>query len=419
MIKSTSILITFVAISFSLFAQDTIKMMQYNLLNYGNYTDYCTSSNNNIETKAENLAITIDYVKPDIFTVNEMDASLYSVTHLLGNALNINGVSHYRKAAILNTDNGYTINMLYYNNEKIELIAQQSVSTGLRDINIYTLKHLNSSEQVVFHVVVAHLKAGNDDQAMRAQMTQDLMDYLENYTDKTNFIMAGDFNVYTSEEDAFQNLINPSVGNVLFTDPIDDLGAWNNSYSFKDIHTQSTHTDQNGCASYGGMDDRFDFILASDDIMEGSNLVKYIDDSYTTIGQDGNHFNSSLISSTNYSAPSEVIDALYNTSDHLPLTIELAIGSPSGISELQNAKHFGVSNINTTDGNINFQITTQKPEDLTICIYDILGKTLFQNKYSKISDEEVQIPCYKSGMLLMRINNTQGDCETYRILKQN
>ena len=35
--------------SLNLFSQDTLTFMQYNLLNYGNYTDYCTSLNNNIE----------------------------------------------------------------------------------------------------------------------------------------------------------------------------------------------------------------------------------------------------------------------------------------------------------------------------------------------------------------------------------
>ena len=42
-------------------------------------------------------------------------------------------------AAILNNDDGSLINMLYYNNEKFALLGQESVTNGLRDINIYEL----------------------------------------------------------------------------------------------------------------------------------------------------------------------------------------------------------------------------------------------------------------------------------------
>jgi hypothetical protein len=38
-------------ISLNLFAQDTIKIMQYNLLNYGNTTSWCTTENNNMNDK--------------------------------------------------------------------------------------------------------------------------------------------------------------------------------------------------------------------------------------------------------------------------------------------------------------------------------------------------------------------------------
>ena len=35
--------------------EDTIRVMHYNLLNYGNYTSYCTSLNNNIDNKDDYL----------------------------------------------------------------------------------------------------------------------------------------------------------------------------------------------------------------------------------------------------------------------------------------------------------------------------------------------------------------------------
>ncbi|MDD3630671.1 MAG: hypothetical protein PHF55_06600, partial [Bacteroidales bacterium] len=43
------------------YSQDTIKVMTYNLLNYGNNTSYCTPSNNNVSEKNEYLKTIIDY----------------------------------------------------------------------------------------------------------------------------------------------------------------------------------------------------------------------------------------------------------------------------------------------------------------------------------------------------------------------
>ncbi len=58
-----------------------------------------------------------------------------------------------------------------------------------------------------------------------------------------------------------KKLINFSVEEYRFYDPINRVGDWHNNPSYADIHTQSTHTVYNNCASTGGMDDRFDFIM--------------------------------------------------------------------------------------------------------------------------------------------------------------
>ncbi|MCR4847690.1 MAG: hypothetical protein K5920_02415, partial [Bacteroidales bacterium] len=55
-------------------AQETITVMQYNLLQYGNYQSgfaECFETNNNTQHKDECIRTILDYVKPDIFTVCE------------------------------------------------------------------------------------------------------------------------------------------------------------------------------------------------------------------------------------------------------------------------------------------------------------------------------------------------------------
>ena len=49
----------------------------------------------------------------------------------------------------------------------------------------------------------------------------------------------------------------------------------------------------------GGLDDRFDFILYSDDVLNGTNGVNYIPNSCKSIGNDGNHFNIAIIDPSN------------------------------------------------------------------------------------------------------------------------
>ena len=145
-------------------AQDTIKMMQYNLLYYGNYPEWCTETDNDMNNKADYIATIIDHVKPDIFTVNEMDGSNYAAGHLLGNALNIDGTTYYSMSY---PGSDYLINMMYYNSNKLELTDHYVVGTEVRDIDIYVMRSLQTADPVDFNVAVAHLKAGNEDISFR------------------------------------------------------------------------------------------------------------------------------------------------------------------------------------------------------------------------------------------------------------
>jgi hypothetical protein len=97
--------------------------------------------------------------------------------------------------------------------------------------------------------------------------------------------------------------------------------------------TQSTRTVAIDGGSTGGMDDRFDMILFSDDMQTGSKGAKYISGSYRAVGQDGLRLNSSLLDPVNNSEPTNVINALYYMSDHLPVYMEVAVGGNVGVDE--------------------------------------------------------------------------------------
>jgi len=329
-------------------AQDTLNVMHYNLLYYGKNIYECDNTSNNIDAKNESLKQIIQYVNPDIFSVNELDGEGdYPIEndagYLLDNALNVNGITKYRRTDFPEI---FLANTVFYNYEKLTLKKHYPLSfyySGYEKIfNVYQFyfngEDLAQTNDTVFvSCVVAHLKSGsyNDSEEQRDFETQVIMNYLKNSEEPGNILLLGDLNVYSPTEKAFQNLINPDYTAYAFNDPAYQIGEWHNNDDYKLYHTQSTHTGGD-CYSSGGMDDRFDFILASDDIISGEKKLQFIDNSYTTIGQDGSSFNGSLNTNSNDSVPSDISRALYNMSDHLPVSLELEVNQTATTLNISN-----------------------------------------------------------------------------------
>jgi endonuclease/exonuclease/phosphatase family metal-dependent hydrolase len=144
-------------------------------------------------------------------------------------------------------------------------------------------------------------------------------------------IFAGDYNMRSSSETAFQTLISPGPGQA--NDPINRLGTWNNNSTFADVHTQSPCT--SGCGASGGMDDRFDFQLVTGEFLDGEGL-SYIPNSYHAFGNNGSTFNvninernasNQLINTYPFNGVTtytnaQILDALRNATDHLPVVAD-------------------------------------------------------------------------------------------------
>lgn len=381
-------------ISFSAIAQkDTIQVMQYNLLNYGNYWNDCTTNTNNVNTKNIHLRTIIDHVKPDIFTVNELSETTSYHQMILDQVLNTNGDNHYRKAVSFNYAESFLVNMLYYNGNKLSLYSQDVVHSAVRDIDVFTL-YYNASDLAQTHdtifitCFVAHLKAGNSssDASKRAGMVSTAMTYIRTHQLPDNMLFMGDFNVYTHQEQAYINLLYNYNGTQYFYDPIDRPGKWNNNYDYRDVHTQSTHANNTACFSHGGMDDRFDFILASGSLLEGSDKMKLLTNTYEALGNDGEHYNKSLTDSpTNTSAPSPVIDALYNMSDHLPILSKIQVDATLGLGENITAIT-AIKFQNPSSSNLQLTVNVKVPQSIKLEIYDVYGRLVFTKQYSNFGN---------------------------------
>lgn len=296
---------------------DTIKVMSYNLLNFPSVSAH------RIDTLKRILA----YVKPDILMVCELTSGP-GADAILFDALNEDGESAYDMADYITGPD--TQNELYFNSDKLGLIEQNVIPTTLRDINEYVLYYKSTdiettTDTVFFYIYVCHLKASSGFEADRNVEVTALKTYLNSRPQAENILVGGDFNFYGSEiEPAWNTLLNG--GGVILKDPLTLPGNWHADPGFAWAHTQSTRTSEFDGGAFGGLDDRFDFIFVGEDLKNYSNDALYILNSYRAIGQDGFHFNKSLIEApANVSEPPLIISALHSMSDHLPVYLEIEV----------------------------------------------------------------------------------------------
>lgn len=334
-----------------LWAQDTLSFMHYNLLYYGYYTSFCNEVNNPVERKDEFLQTLIEYIRPDVFTVNELGRDVQTAERIRDRVLNaVMGDDLYEHAPYSNRSNASLVSMLFYRSDKFAIQSHTVLSTSPRDIILYTMYYrdpgLEEGRDTTFlHCVVAHFKAGSTvgDQQIRTAEAMAVMGAIEQLGIRGNLAFMADFNMKSSYEQAYQWITYHPNEAIRFHDPIDRPGIWFNNPDMAAYHTQSTRTGRHPCFVTGGMDDRFDQILLSASILSGDGGLQYIEGTYRALGQDGMRFNGSLIDPPNESEPEELIMALYQMSDHLPVVLQMITTEVvSGIHETDRG-HNGMS----------------------------------------------------------------------------
>ncbi len=361
------------------YGQDTLTVMQYNLLYYGANTDYCTYTNNSISQKDANLKIIVDHVQPDILGVNEIGAGKAITQRVLNNVLNVDDPERWARAAYTNRANSNITNMLYYDQQKFGLYDQKAIINIIRDINLYTLYYKDEAlaqgaDTTFLSCIVTHLKAGSStsDKQTRAAETEAVMSYIENNDLRGNILFIGDLNIKSSYEESYKQLVSHPTEEIRFYDPIDKPGTWYNNSQMALYHTQSPRNTYHSCFSSGGMDDRFDFILGSASIMDGHLGLQYLADSYNTIGQDGKRFNLSLTDPVNESAPGEVIQALYDMSDHLPVSLRLVTTENTTDLPVLTSNTPKVQYTNPVQNTLHLQVSGVE-ESVEVSLFDLTG----------------------------------------------
>lgn len=400
MIHFRSIFIVLISLFICLFpgkelsAQVSLKIMYYNILNYPGSTS----------ERVTYFRTSSQYINADIILVNEL-ISDEGANMLLEEGLNVYGNAPYKKAEFTNGPD--SDNMLFYDSTEVTLYSQSIIYTELRHINEYVLYYNNTEvDTAFFYMYSAHLKSstGSANEQKRLAEVREFKEWIDNLPEAKNIFFGGDFNFYDSDEPAYDTLVN--YGEIQLNDPL-MAGDWHDNTSFTNIHTQSTRTDQFGGGASGGLDDRFDFILFSDDVLYGLNGVEYIPNSCISIGNDGDHLNKSIVDSpTNGSVPDSVLQALYNMSDHLPVICEVELDIATSQKELSHSILKVDIYPNPTTGQCTV-LFNDVSEEFELILLNSFGKAIFHktvNIKDRLDQMELDLSDFPKGVYFLNLN---------------
>lgn len=402
MIRALFILLLSIAVH----GQHIVTVASYNLLNY--------SSDPAREAHYRTI---MSEIEPDLLVTQEM-LSESGVNNFLNQVLNYTSTEYSAGDFIDGPDSD---NAIFYRTVLFEFISNTPISTSLRDINEFKIVYLPTSDTLLIYSV--HLKAsqGSTNEQQRLAEVNSLRQVTDNHPAPANFIVCGDFNIYHSDEPAFQRLIDQSdLGYVL--DPIDMPGYWHENISFAPIHTQSTRTRQFGGGASGGLDDRFDMILISQSISNHGG-VTYVDGSYLAFGNDGFHFNDSINHMPNLAVNEQIANALHYASDHLPVICQLEFESVTGVTSQTNTPlEFGLRQYpNPFNGITIIEIFLPYPDAVEIAVYNIRGQ-LVESDYLDLTPGAYRYHFngegLSSGIYFCRVATRSGSVVTRKMILQ-
>jgi len=231
---------------------------------------------------------------------------------------------------------------LFYKPGKVELVGQwafyPNAAALLRYVHVYRLRPLGyGAAAPEFRVYSLHLKASMGFEAQRLAETTGLRDTLNALPPGVHALVMGDFNFYNGNEPGFLKLLESQPDNDgRLYDPLGLQGImWQDNVSIIGAWTQSPcKTGDVGCAagaSTGGMDDRFDLILPTYNLNDGSG-VELLASTYVAVGNDGLHHNNSIVDPPTIPEGAAYASALHSVSDHLPVRVDLSLPAMLSLS---------------------------------------------------------------------------------------
>lgn len=388
-----------------------IKLVCYNLLNF---------PTGNLQGRADTLRNIMDYARPHLLMIQELKTAegLQEITDVM-NEIGYGDFAH--PEFIPQQSPGSPLNLLQqsivYDTEIFRLKSAAVVLTDYRDINEYIL-YLNDpllasgGDTTFLYTYVTHLKSstGVENEQARLSMVNFLIDHFETLPAGSHVVFSGDFNLYNNTEPAYLAITNPENA-IVMRDPLSDLGNWAGSaFENKEILTQSTRASTifNDGAG-GGVDDRFDFILLSESLMNQSSELSYTVDSYRSIGNTGNCYNQSITDCDEENeVPFSVLQSMYYMSDHIPQYCEL---HSDIINRIMPAHSNGTVTLeingNMHSDYINYQIKGMHHSIFNMEVYNIQGKLIQSISESASKSGQLNVSGLPQGIYILKATSPE------------
>jgi hypothetical protein len=351
--KLIAILLLWMGYTNTCFSQDdTLRVMTYNVLHYG---DGCQGSNSYLHAKLKTI---VQFANPDILGLVKMQAIKLNSTDFNGispvgfadsvivYALDAAYPGRYAYCTLTDAANAADgdMDVLFYNQNKLGFVSVINLCKTQEDFDLYKLYYKDPNlattlDTTFLYVILNHTISGSTTSGRDQQDSVVVKGLKNSFYHLPNLISMGDFNTHTSSEPGYELLTTTSDTSFIFCDPpfvLDHKLTYPSNWSsgssasaYLNTTTRQSSTVPNSCGTNGGAKDWFIHILLSRWIANNFNYIKYIPNSYTTIGNDGKRLSISVNDSTsngkNTSAPSNVLNALFDLSDKYPIMAKLGI----------------------------------------------------------------------------------------------
>ena len=323
---------------------DTLTVMAYNVLNYG---DGCQGSTQTLDAYLRTI---LQFVQPDLLSCEKMSpfpltpgAAGNLADEINDQVLNADFPDSYSYATPTNAS-GDKPSVLFYNKQKLTYVKTETLLVNISDFDLYKLyyndRNLSITKDTTFlYVVVNHTQSGSSSTSRDQQVTAEMQALRSKFNNLPNLINMGDFNTRNSVEAGYQSIVSSVDSATMMSDPpffpdrkVHYPANWDvEPYLFEPYLTTSTRLSANipnSCGTSGGASSWYDHIFISPWLVNGSNYVQYLSGSYQTMGNDGHRLGVDINSTNpvvNGSVPAAVADALFQFSNKYPVSIRLVV----------------------------------------------------------------------------------------------
>jgi len=440
---------------------DTLRVMAYNVLGYGQFNG-CQGSHSLYNAYLDTI---VQFANPDIIGLEKMgsvqtspadmayDAPVGFQDTILQNVLNPAFPGRFSYCKNTNFSVSNTECLVFYNQLKLGYLGitctyvSGSPNEDFNTQKFYYLDpNLGTTHDTTFlYLTDNHDISGSSSAAQRgAQIAAEMADIKNHFTHLANMINMGDFNLRNTSEPVYQTLTNPADTGFRYYDPpfnpdhaLSYPADWDGSpgaySSYLTTSTRVSATVPNACGTSGGAKDWYDHIFLSPWIINNANFISYSPHSYRTIGNDGHRLSVSINDApANTSAPPSVINSLFQMSNKYPVMVDLLLWPNTTGTSLPDPEILPSAVVYQSMLNEHIIIINPVGSQIILnCTSGLVGQTVYiecvdmlgrkrLNEPLLIENEAMRVRCnLEAGVYAVRVVNSTGIiCQTSIIKNQ-